>query len=556
MNKVLTKKMASLLVLLLTVLSPISQSNVEVVQAETAYTVSNTITATLSNEGVLEITGTGNIPDYNQSAPAWKEDSYRIKRVVIGDGITGIGAVTFYGCYNLSEVTIPVSVKKIGDAAFAETDLSKINGATGVTEFGDYVFEGCAFTTFTFPDSTKKIGDYLFYECTNLEEIRIPTGVQNLGKIGYCATSLKHLSVDSNNKNFVVIDDVLYSADQKELLIYPSAKEDKNFTIPKTVRTISAYSFSFQKYLESIVVPEGVLSIEDGAFYHMSAIKTAEIPGSVKEVGLFVLEGCENLKSVKFNAQIEETPYRMCMDCSSLETVTFNSTTIKRLDNRAFMYCSGLKSVTLPENLETIGAAAFYGCSLLENMNYPKSLESIEEEAFTGTKVTAFPANLVKNSEGEYVSLGSVKYSGTYYYDKAYEVLKKVNEERKAKGLGSLTMDKDLMNAAMERSAEIALYFSHSRPDGADCFSACNKMSGENIALGQSDASAVMDTWMNSSGHRANILGADYKSIGIGCFSQGGVIYWVQCFGTDATAKFTKPANKKVTLTKGIKVEY
>lgn len=130
-------------------------------------------------------------------------------------------------------------------------------------------------------------------------------------------------------------------------------------------------------------------------------------------------------------------------------------------------------------------------------------------------------------------------FSGTFDYDKAYQVLSIVNQERAKAGLSPLKMDKTLMDAAMQRAAETGIYFSHTRPNGESCFSILNNYYGalgENIAAGQTTASSVMTAWMNSSGHRGNILGSDYQSVGIGCFYQpGGRIFWVQMFGSQTS---------------------
>ncbi len=112
----------------------------------------------------------------------------------------------------------------------------------------------------------------------------------------------------------------------------------------------------------------------------------------------------------------------------------------------------------------------------------------------------------------------------------AQEILDIVNEERLAAGQEPLTMDSNLQKTAELRSAELSVYYSHTRPDGSDWNSAFPAMRflhiGENIAVGQDSAREVMTTWMNSKGHRENILGSDYHSIGIGCFRANG--YW--CF--------------------------
>lgn len=136
----------------------------------------------------------------------------------------------------------------------------------------------------------------------------------------------------------------------------------------------------------------------------------------------------------------------------------------------------------------------------------------------------------------------------TNNYTDAYEVLKIVNKERTSIGLNELQMDKDLMEAAMIRASELSIYFAHTRPDGTSCFSASKKANGENIAAGYSTPEYVMQGWMESAGHKANILYEGYKTIGIGAIKYGSLCYWVQMFGTnDYNSVSTIPNNKKIT---------
>ena len=120
----------------------------------------------------------------------------------------------------------------------------------------------------------------------------------------------------------------------------------------------------------------------------------------------------------------------------------------------------------------------------------------------------------------------------------AYEVVELVNQVRAANGLGSLTTTPQLMSTAQLRAVETTTLFSHNRPDGTACWTAFQQNgvtygnAGENIAAGQRTPQSVMDSWMNSPGHRANILNPDFRHIGIGCYEMDGGygIYWVQCF--------------------------
>lgn len=147
-------------------------------------------------------------------------------------------------------------------------------------------------------------------------------------------------------------------------------------------------------------------------------------------------------------------------------------------------------------------------------------------------------------------SVQDISITGTDNYEYAFEVLELVNQERQAAGLSPLVMNQSLLDTAMQRAAETSAFFSHSRPDGTSCFSANPLMIAENIAAGQRTPEDVMNSWMNSSGHKANILSGRAKTIGIGCFEIGGYVYWVQCFGSgNDTASCPKPQNTQSTKT-------
>lgn len=120
----------------------------------------------------------------------------------------------------------------------------------------------------------------------------------------------------------------------------------------------------------------------------------------------------------------------------------------------------------------------------------------------------------------------------------AYQVLAIMNQIRAENGLSTLTTTQELMNTAQMRAAETTIHFSHERPDGSSCFTAYEQngvsygWAGENIAAGQNSPEYVMESWMNSPGHRANILKPQFKHVGIGCCYSNDYygIYWSQNF--------------------------
>ncbi len=116
------------------------------------------------------------------------------------------------------------------------------------------------------------------------------------------------------------------------------------------------------------------------------------------------------------------------------------------------------------------------------------------------------------------------------------QVVDLVNAERAKAGLGALSIHNGAANAAQVRANEIITSFSHTRPNGSSFSTALKEAgvsytsSGENIAYGQRSPQEVMNQWMNSAGHRANILNPQFTSIGVGHVQRNGVDYWTQLF--------------------------
>lgn len=136
-------------------------------------------------------------------------------------------------------------------------------------------------------------------------------------------------------------------------------------------------------------------------------------------------------------------------------------------------------------------------------------------------------------------STTSQNVDGGGYTASQQRILQLVNAERESRGLPALKLHAALCDAAQLRSREIVSNFSHTRPDGTSCFTVLKQFSitgyagaGENIAMGSGSkgtAESIMNGWMNSDGHRANILG-DFTYLGVGHYTSGNSQYWVQLF--------------------------
>lgn len=139
-------------------------------------------------------------------------------------------------------------------------------------------------------------------------------------------------------------------------------------------------------------------------------------------------------------------------------------------------------------------------------------------------------------SAKDYRYLEKIEIKNSPNSDFAEEVIKLINEERKKNGVTPLKIDRTLMNNAYTRSTELETNFSHKRPNGEPGYTFVLDLDysivGENIAAGQNTPQEVVEAWMNSSGHRSNILNPEFTHTGVGCYiASDGWVYWTQLFG-------------------------
>ncbi|MBR1647531.1 MAG: hypothetical protein IJ685_12255 [Selenomonadaceae bacterium] len=138
--------------------------------------------------------------------------------------------------------------------------------------------------------------------------------------------------------------------------------------------------------------------------------------------------------------------------------------------------------------------------------------------------------------------------------EEVWDVFRLTNAQREDENLSLLTLNQDLTNGASIRVAEIEETFGHTRPDGTSCFTVLNESytsTGENIAAGQNSASSVVTAWMNSTGHRENILSGSFTKLGVG-YAQDSLkqygYYWVQMFGGTANDTISLTQNQLSTV--------
>lgn len=140
---------------------------------------------------------------------------------------------------------------------------------------------------------------------------------------------------------------------------------------------------------------------------------------------------------------------------------------------------------------------------------------------------------------------------GIAYESEAKKVLSIMNSERAAEGVAKLTWEDDLYQAAIQRALEQYVKQSHTRPNGTEWHTVHKLANGENLAGGAIfDAEEVMTGWMNSPGHRTNILDPDYTSVAVACVETDIGVFWVQLFHSDKKVSADNPEAKTTTTTK------
>ncbi len=571
------------------------------------------ISWTYDGAGTLTLTGSGETKFYNESnswmgfsspVPGWYTYRESITKVVIGEGITKLNSALLAHT-SITSITLPSTIKELSQLVFKDcSKLANVQLNEGLETIGTSCFSGTALTQLSIPSTVSSIS-------YNIRDV----------------LSLDKINISANNNNIKKVDNILYSTDMKTLF-WADKTFNGAFTIPNSVNTIGESAFE-EISLTAITIPSSVTKIGAGAF-NITNITTVTIPSSVTEIGRSAFSNCAQLKTATIapcTAKIDNSLFAFCTSlesveigegltslgerafggCTSLKSVTLPSTitsvdentfnkctslaSVKFLGNTttlgyaAFANCTALTAIELPQALTTIGEGCFNNTGLLE-VNVPSSVESIGKNAFPDTTNVVLPSGLVKQSDGSYVSdkgLTTFSVPVTLHQSEARKLIDSVNSFRTgsdawywssddttktyANGLSTLQYDADLEQAAIQRAKELVLSFSHTRPDGTNCFTAVDSSfsaKGENIAWGYGSAESVLEGWKETNeqysgqGHRRNMLSSSFNCAGYACVEYNGRYFWVQEFGfkqspnTEISAADDSAQNAKFTYNNSV----
>ena len=231
--------------------------------------------------------------------------------IEIQEGVTSIGDFAFDGCSSLTSIEIPAGVTSIGSNAFYYCiSLTSIEIPDSVISIGNSAFEGCnSLTSIEIPSSVTSIGRDTFHYCKSLTSIEIPASVTSIGNSAFdFCRSLESINVDSSNTNYESVDGILFNKGKTEIIKYPEAKIEAQYTIPSSVTSIGNFAFEDCESLTSIEIPSSVTSIGNSAFKSCNSLTSIEIPSSINNIGAEVFTYCFKLKEINVycNSYAEE----------------------------------------------------------------------------------------------------------------------------------------------------------------------------------------------------------------------------------------------------------
>ncbi len=359
----------------------------------------------LLNTGKLEISGQGHMENYTyySSAP-WAGYKEQIKEVVIyglqdelQSCVLSIGNYAFYGCANLTTVTIADTVAVIGSSAFGDCESLKEIAIPDSVGKIDGAFWGSGIESIRLPAGLTSIGENTFSGCENLKEVTLPESLTSIGRDAFSKSGLTRIVIpDSVSEigqsafsrcmelEYVRLPDAL--EELSEWLFYGSYKLKKVENISPTVKTISDSAFNKCISLESVEIPFGIETIGSHAFLWCESLPEITIPDSVKTIEISAFNYCKSLKEVTIPAGVTEIGRCAFAGCDSLQAVyvaednpAYQSVdgALLSKDGTTLYCCPGAKTgcYEIPEGVTTLERNSIF-CPKLETLVFPSTVES------------------------------------------------------------------------------------------------------------------------------------------------------------------------------------
>ena len=309
---------------------------------------------------------------------------------------TSIDRETFYNCNSLETVKLS-GVKTIGQNAFYNCrKLTSVELSENLTTIESGAFQSCvALKNIDIPNKVTKLNDNTFSNCSSLKNVSIGSGCTSISTTAFDGTfSIDRITVSEDNKNYTVVDGVLYNKDMTTLVLYPKNRSGE-FAVPDTVTTIANSAFDSSPNLTKVTIGKNVKTIGASAFGECKSLKTVIFEDSdtvQKTICDYAFYKSPVLTTVDFGNAVKSIGNYAFYSCQSLNKLDFSKNSVKTIGDYAFTVCKSLESIEFPDSLESIGYGAFsantngyrgsYVASSLKSVKFGRGLKSIADYAF------------------------------------------------------------------------------------------------------------------------------------------------------------------------------
>lgn len=355
-----------------------------------------------------------------------------------------IGEHAFTGNTTITTLSVSESVKTINAFAFINTSITAVDGFLGVEEICEDGMAYSAVRSLKLGPNFRKMGKEAFLSAdietldmsavtkldtipetaislTDITSLTIPACVRCIVPGALNGNDyLTRVDVDPNNTVYASRDNIIYTKDFKTLCLYPGALPQTKFTVPTGVTSIGDYAFESARNLTEVTLNDECEKVGANAFAHAKNLKDFIYNVNLKTIGESALSGT-GLEQVVIPAKWE-MGHKVFQSCIKLTTVEFEEGR-KEIPQETFYRCYNLSDLTMPQSLETIGAAALGDCLGLKEIIIPDKVTLIDRWAFSMLNGPQGYTHLTKVVLGKSVKyIGEQCFAGTSFLQEVYSL--------------------------------------------------------------------------------------------------------------------------------------